>query len=129
MPVILTTRQWRDPGNGVGEARWSGDVGLPFPDAGIDGGGQMVAVAGPTDHRRETEVVKLPTEQLSVEVGRRDCVAGVQIAEVPTAGCVDQLGARSPPRLPQPEARASRIDTAGKATAGSSVDGLHCDDA
>jgi hypothetical protein len=83
---------------------WGGDALLSFVDSRVDGGGEMVAVAGPPDHRRETDVVELPTEERCIERGSRGRIAGVQIAEVPASGRVGELGSQPPSRLPQAEA-------------------------
>src|SRR6478672_9691023 len=105
------------------------DALLPFPDSGVDGGGEMVTIAGSPDHRHEPEVVELPTEQPRIEPDGCRRVAGVQVAEVPTAGCVGELGAQPPSWLPQAEACAPRIDAARPPTARTGVDGPQSDGA
>ena len=46
VPVIMATSQRHHPADGVGEAGRGGDALLSFVDSRVDGGGEMVAVAG-----------------------------------------------------------------------------------
>src|SRR5260370_41531898 len=107
---MVAVGRGRAPADGVGKAGRGGDVFLPVPDSRVDGGGEMVAVAGAPDHRREADVVELPPEERGIEPDGSGRVAGVQIAEVPPARPVGELVFQPPPPLPQTEAGTPWID-------------------
>ena len=130
--TVKVTDQWAgSPGRGdldaadhVGEAGWGERLALT--DVGVHRGLQVVAVAGDPDHPGGVGV-ELPAEDRRVEAVGGAEVGRVEVAEVPGAGGVGDLGARSPPRLPQAEAGARRIDAGRRASGGADVLGLRLD--
>ena len=102
-------RARRDPADGVGEPGRRRHARLPLVDVRVDRGGEVVAVARDADQRGEADVGDLPAERLRVERRGGRGVGGVQVAEVPGAGRVDDLRA---------EAALRPATAAGRAPAG-----------
>ena len=96
-------------------AKPSGAAGLAGADAGVDRGLEVVAVAGDADRRGPPLVGEPPAEQVAVEALGVTEVGGAQVAEVPGAGGVDELGALAPPGLPQPDLAARGVEQRGAA--------------
>lgn len=96
-------------------------VRLSLLDIRVDGGGQVIAVAGHPDHPGAAVGIHLPTEQRAIERDRLIGVGGVQVAEVPRVGSVDQLGTEPAARLPQVEDTAIGVGTGRRPTGGAGL--------
>jgi hypothetical protein len=53
----------------MASAKPGGDALLSFVDSWVDGGGEVVTVAGPPDHRRESDIVEFVEGRDQIRAG------------------------------------------------------------
>ena len=124
----LAIGEGHDPGNALAEAGWRAEVRVALADARIELLEEVGVARQPNHravHRAHVDLVDLPAEDRAVEPSSSGDVGGLELAEVPRAGCIHQLGSGEVARLPEAEAGAVRIGAPGSAAEVEQIDGLN----
>ena len=126
----LTIGERHDPGDAFGEAGRRAEVRVALADARIELL-EEVRVARQANHRAvqgaHVDLVDLPAEDLAVEPSGTSDVGGLELAEIPRAGCVHRIGSGDVAWLPEAEAGARRIGAPRRPAEIEQVEGLDQD--